>query len=432
MPSEFRLDRILDEDEAAQLNDLLVPKLRNDYPNFEAWLKKAQGEILEGTRIAIGIWKEKLIASSIVKLTASRTAELKSFFVDDDFRDQGYGNQLFEETEMQCRKAGVVRVITDTYAENRSTVEFFISKGFVVSGREDLYGNGRYSYILSKTLTPEYFGDPYDWEELGEWYLRTRLGATNIEDHPVVNDRKFDRHMRIIVGAYPLEALIEIKDQKVDMDDVEILHKKCTESDYHLAVFVAREFTHRAADYAHRHGVIIFDSKDITRSLGREPVTFRKGPIAGMVVAVKPKYLREILRCKLPVYYVKGGPTGRFLDKGDIIVFYTMAPEKNVTTIGKVESVELGSPNAVWELISGNTVFSEKEFFRFASIKERILAIKLSEVWQISAIEEEALDKMIPSKDRNGSYIDEVIRDMILGRKKTTTDAASGHRGITT
>jgi GNAT superfamily N-acetyltransferase/predicted transcriptional regulator len=416
--SEFRLDRILDEDEVAQLNDLLVSKLRNDYPNFEGWLKKAQEEILEGTRIAIGIWKEKLIASSIVKLTASRTAELKSFFVDSDFRDQGYGNQLFEETEMQCRKAGVVRVITDTYAENTSSVEFFISKGFLVSGREDLYGNGKYSYILSKTLAPEYFGDPYDWEELGEWYLRTRLNATNIENHPVVNNRKFDRHMRIIIGAYPLEALVEIKDQKVDMDDVEILHKKCTESDYHLAVFVAREFTHRATDYAHQHGVIIFDSKDIARTLGKDPVTFREDPIIGMVVAVKPKYLREILKRKLPVYYVKGGPTGKFLDKGHIIIFYTMAPEKNVTTIGKVDSVELGSPSAVWELISNNTVFTEKEFFRFASIKERILAIKLSDIWQISPIEEEELDKIIPSKDRNGSYIDAKTRDIILSRKR--------------
>jgi predicted transcriptional regulator len=224
--------------------------------------------------------------------------------------------------------------------------------------------------------------------------------------------------MRITIGAYPLEVLVEIKDQKVDMDDVEILHKKCTESDYHLAVFVAREFTHRAADYAHKHGVIIFDSKDIARTLGREPVAFRKGAITGMVVPVKPRYLREITEHKLPVYYVKGGPTGKFLDKGHIIIFYTVAPEKNVTTIGRVESVELGSPSAVWELISDNTVFSEKEFFRFASIKERILAIKLNEIWQISPIEEEELNKIIPSKDRNGSYIDEKTREMILSREK--------------
>jgi GNAT superfamily N-acetyltransferase/predicted transcriptional regulator len=412
--SEFRLDRILDEDEVAQLRDLLVPKLRNDYPNFEQWLKKAQDEILEGARIAIGIWKEKLIASSIVKLTASRTAELKSFFVDDDFRDQGYGNRLFEETEMQCRKAGVARVITDTYTENTSIVEFFISKGFLVAGREDLYGNGRYSYILSKTLNPEYFGDPYDWEELGEWYLRTKLNAINVEDHPVVSSRKFDRHMRVTVGAYPLEALVEIKDQKVDMDSVEILHKKCTESNYHLPVFVAREFTARAADYASQHGVIIFDSKDIAMVLGREPATFRDGPIGGMVVAIKPNYLRRILERKPPFYYVKGGPTGKFLDKGHIIVFYTTAPEKNVTAIGMVQAVKLGTPMVVWESISNSTVFTKNEFFRFASIKERILAIELSEVRQIPPIEGEELDEIIPAKDRGGSYISEKTRETIM------------------
>jgi len=411
---EFRLDRILDEDEVAQLNDLLVSKLRNDYPNFEGWLKKAQEEILEGTRVAIGIWKEKLIASSIIKLTASRTAELKSFFVDNDFRDQGYGNRLFEETEMQCRKAGVTRVTTDTYTENTSIVEFFISKGFLVAGREDLYGNGRYSYILSKTLNPEYFGDPYDWEELGEWYLRTRLNATNVEDHLIVSNRKFDRHMRVTTGTYPLEVLVEIKDQKVDMDDVEILHKKCTESDYHLAVFVAREFTARATEYAHRHGIINFDSKDIARTLGRDPATFREGPIVGMVVSIKPIYLRRILKCSTPFYYVKGGPIGRFLEKGHTIAFYTTEPEKNVSVLGKVQSVKLGSPMTVWESISNNTVFSKDEFFRFASIKERVLAIELSELRQISPIEGEKLDKIIPLKDRSGSYIDEKTLERLL------------------
>ncbi len=79
--SEFRLDRILNEDEILQLQGLLIPKLKEEYPNFEIWLDKAQNEIKEGIRIGIGIWKEKLIATSIIKLTASNTAELKSFLL---------------------------------------------------------------------------------------------------------------------------------------------------------------------------------------------------------------------------------------------------------------------------------------------------------------------------------------------------------------
>jgi GNAT superfamily N-acetyltransferase/predicted transcriptional regulator len=415
--SGFRIDRILQEDEILQLGDLLVPKLKDNYPNFEIWLEKAQKEISEGIRIAIGVWKEKLIATSIVKLTASKTAELKSFFIDPDFRNQGYGNSLYEETERECRKAGVTRIITDTFTDNTSMVEFLISKGFLFAGKEDLYGNGRYSYILSKFLSPEYLGDPYDWEEMGEWYLRTKLNAVKIKDHPLVNARRFDRHMRIIVGNYPLEVLVEIKDQKVDLDMVEILHKNCTESTYHLAVFLAREFTERATKYAKSHGVIIFDSKDIASILGRKPPQFREGPVNGMVVSIKQEYLKRILKKRPPYYYIKGGLIGKYLKKGDIIVFYSVEPEKNVTTLGIVESIILGAPREIWKSVGQKTVFSPEEFFRFASIKENILAIELSKVWEIPPIEGNDLDIIIPKKDRSGSYIDEKTINRILCKK---------------
>ncbi len=315
---------------------------------------------------------------------------------------------------MQCRKAGVTRIITDTYVDNQPMVEFLISKGFLVTGKEDLYGNGKYSYILSKTLDPEYFGDPYDWEDLGEWYLKSRLNLIKIEDHPVVNNREFDRLMQIGIGDTKLDVLVEIKDQKVDLDKIEILHKKCTESKYHLAVFVAREFTQRLKGYADNHGVISFDNKDIARILGRQPPQFREGPIGGMVVSIKPEYLKRLLKVKPAPCYVKGGPSGKYLKKGHIIAFYATEPEKKISSLGKVESIKLGSPREIWDSVGKKTIFSKDEFFRFASIKQRILAIKLSKVWEISSIEGEKLDSIIPEKDRHGSYIDESTREKIL------------------
>jgi len=411
--SSYRLDRILKEDEILQLQDLLVPKLKDDYPHFEQWLSKAQKEISEGSRIAIGIWKEKLIATAIIKLTASKTAELKSFFVDDDFRDQSYGNSLYKEMERQCRKADVTKILVDTYIDNKQMVEFFISKEFVVAGKEDLYGNGRLSYILSKTLIPKYLGDPYDWEELGEWYLKASLNATNIKNHPKVLNRKFDRHMRIKIGNYNLEALVEIKDQKVDLDIVEILHKKCTESNYNLPIFVAREFTERAKKYAKEHGIIIYNSNDIAKFLGEKPIQFREGEIGGMVVSIKPEYIKRMHDSKAPYYYIKGGPIGKTLKKGHIIVFYNTAPNKNITTLGRVVSIKVGSSAEIWKYAGGKSVFSKEEFYRFASIKKTILSIKLDKIWKIKPIEGEKLDKIIPKKDRSGSYIDIKTIDLL-------------------
>jgi predicted transcriptional regulator/GNAT superfamily N-acetyltransferase len=417
--SDYRLDRILGEEEVDQLGALLIPKFKDSYPNFELWLENAQKDILreKNPKIAIGIWKEGLIATSILKFTASNTAELKSFFIDDSFRMEGYSTELYEEIEMQCRKAGVNRISTDIYLDNISMIEFLISKEFIVAGKDDLYGNSRESYILSKTLKDKYLGDPYDWENLGEWYLKTKLNAIIVKPHPTVLGRKFDRHMRIIIENYPLEILAEIKDQKVDQDIVEILHKKCMESDYHLAIFIAREFTDRAIQYARDHGVIIFDKRDLSEVLGKIPPVFREDSINGMVVSIKPKYLNRILERGPPFYYVKGGPMGKYLEKGQTIVFYTTAPEKNVTTLGKVESLKLGSPREIWDSIGDKTVFTEKEFFNFAGLKRKVCAIELNEIWNIKPLEGDDLDGIIPKKDRSGSYIDTKKLGLILERK---------------
>ncbi len=412
--SEYRLDRILHEEEILQLEGLLVPKFTSEFPNFSQWLEKAQEDIAKGNRFAIGMWREKLIATCIIKLTASGTAELKSFFIDPNFQHSGYGNDLYNETETQCRKAGVKRIISYIYTDETPMIEFMISKGFLISGKEDLYGNSRESYILSKTLSPEYFGDPYDWEELGEWYLQTRLKANKIIDHPLVDDRRFDKHMRLCIGDYSIDALIEIKDQRVDLDSVLVLYEKCNRSNFHLPIFVAREFTERAERYARNNAVIVFTSNDIAQHLGWRPPVICEGTPKGMIVSIKPDYQQRLLDGDSPYFYVKGGSSGKFLTAGQILVFYTTAPEQCIRAYGKIRSVKVGTPHEIWDEYSTRLVLSEDEYFRFASIKKRILIIELSEIIDIDPIKEEELNTIISKKDRSGSYIDEDTLNKIL------------------
>jgi len=108
---------------------------------------------------------------------------------------------------------------------------------------------------------------------------------------------------------------------------------------------------------------------------------------------------------------------GKYLEKGQTIVFYTTAPEKNVTTLGKVESLKLGSPREIWDSIGDKTVFTEKEFFNFAGLKRKVCAIELNEIWNIKPLEGDDLDGIIPKKDRSGSYIDTKKLGLILERK---------------
>jgi predicted transcriptional regulator len=295
-------------------------------------------------------------------------------------------------------------------------IEFLISKGFVISGKDDLYGNNRESYILSKTITPEYCGDLYDWENIGEWYLNLMLNAQNIEDHPVVDSRSFDRHMQIPSGLFRIEALVEIKDQEVDLDPVEILHNHCMKSHYHLPIFVARSFSKRAIKFANENGVIIFSSDDIEKTVGWRPPIFCEGPIKGMVVSIKPDFLLRLLKGSAPFFYVKGGPVGKKLQKGQYLVFYSTDPEKSINAIGEIKSINLGTPQEIWNRFGDKLVLSENEYFRLSGIKQSIVAIELDQIKKINPIKEKELDSIIPKKDRSGSYIDEKTLNKIVGK----------------
>ncbi|VUT27667.1 MAG: hypothetical protein SYNGOMJ08_00217 [Candidatus Syntrophoarchaeum sp. GoM_oil] len=269
---------------------------------------------------------------------------------------------------------------------------------------------------MSTTINLEYFGDLFDWEELGEWFLAVDLNAKKIKDHPIVLDRSFDRHMQVVLGMKKLDLLVEIKDQKVDLDPVEVLHKKCTESTYHLPVFVAREFSVRAENYANNHGVIAINADEIARILGQDPPKFSEGQAVGMIVGIKLEYLEKLLEKGTPAIYIKGGPVGKYLEKGHILAFYLTSPDKKIAALGKVSSTKIGSPSEIWESHGDMMAFSKDEFFRFSKMKRNILAIELSEIWGITSIEEKELDEFVPQKDRVGSYIDQSVRDRIVDR----------------
>jgi predicted transcriptional regulator len=418
MMSDYRIDRFLGDVEIQQLDSLLIPTYSKEYPNFEKWLKEVKKDLKDGKRFAIGIWDSTLIAVSIVKLTASSVAELKSFFVNKLFIHRGCENRRYEETENQCRKSGADKIISFAYADDMPMIGFLISQGFSISGKEDLYGNSRESYILSKKLNPEYIGDPFDWENMGEWYLRARLNAINLKNHPQVGPRNFDRHMQIKLNDFSLEALVEIKDQKVDHDPIMVLHKSSSDSNFHLPIFIAREYTKRAREYAKKNGVIAFDALDIEKMLRKKPPVFRSGDIKGLIVSIRPGYLERLLKRKAAQYYAKGGPLGRFLQKGHIIVFYSTTPEKCVKAVAEVKSIKIDTPPAIWNLIKKRTAFSdETDYYGFVAQKQSILAIEIVNLREIHPILDTELDEIIPKKDRSGSYIDEKTLNKILKPK---------------
>ena len=216
------ISRILAKDEINQLDSLLVPALSKKYPNFDKWLNKAKEEIEEGIRIAFGEWTvDRLISTVILKPTISNTVELKSLFVDPKFQKIGHGLSIYEIAEKQCLKMGFKKIIVDAFCEDDDVIIFLISNGYKIYGREDLYGVGRYSYLLSKDLKPLYTGDPFDWEKITKWLIENYLGFEVVEEHPIVEQRALDFSIKKVIDEkFEIFGLVEVKDTNVDQDPV--------------------------------------------------------------------------------------------------------------------------------------------------------------------------------------------------------------------
>jgi predicted transcriptional regulator/GNAT superfamily N-acetyltransferase len=411
------ISRILAKSEIDQLDNLLVPHLSKKYPDFEKWLEKVKEEIEIGVRIAFGEWiSDSLISTVILKPTISNTVELKSLFVDPKFQKTGHGPRIYEIAERHCLKMGFKKIIVDAFCEDDDMIIFLISHGYTIYGREDLYDVGRFSYLLSKNLRPQYIGDPFDWEEIARWLIENYLGFEIVETHPVVEQRALDFSIKKVINEkFEILGLVEVKDTDVDQDPVSMLYTKTLDAGYHVPVFVGRKFKKRSTDFAKKKGVILINEKDICRITEWKPPELTKGEIRGIILPIKPEFYEKILRKGLKRFvFFKGALFGKFLKSDDKIIFYVESPRKEISAFGVVTDVSVNSPEMQWSKFRKDSVFEKEEFWRFARTKREILAIRLTDFKEIEPLDEKKLKELIPQKILSGSYIGmETIKKLI-------------------
>ncbi|MDI6655518.1 MAG: GNAT family N-acetyltransferase [Candidatus Hydrothermarchaeota archaeon] len=415
------ISRILSKSEIEQLDSLLVPHLSKKYPNFEKWLDKAKKEIEEGVRFAFGGWiSDSLISTVILRPTISNTVELKSLFVDPKFQKIGHGSRIYEVAEEQCLKMGFHKIIVDAFCEEDDIIIFLINHRYKIYGREDLYGVGKFSYLLSKDLKPVYTGDPFDWEEIASWLIEKYFGFQIVERHPVIEERALDLGIKKTINEkFNILGLVEVKDTEIDQDPVSVLYQKTLEAGYHMPIFIGRKFKKRAVSFANKKGVVLIDERDIYRITGWKPPEIKKEEISGIILPIKPEFYEKILRKGLKQFvYFKGAPFGKFLKKRDKVVFYVESPRKEISAFGVVVDVSINTPEKQWSKFNKESVFKEEEFWRFAMTKKEILAIKLTGFKEINPLDEKTLKNIIPQKMLSGSYIDTKTIKKLIGNQE--------------
>jgi predicted transcriptional regulator len=373
---------------------LEAPVFKEHYPGFDLWLRTAVEESKKGKRLAFGVFISgiedskpifKLVGGCILKVTEGYTMELKSLYIEEvDIK--GLGRLLFNHIEEHCIKRGYRKIITDVPCAEQGTFWFLVQQGYTIDGRTDRYKVNDPCYLMSKVLIPHYTDDPFDWNELSEWFLKNVYDVT-IKD--------------TLNSSDPRSLLIEWKTGQFysqgGFDDItakgialitdsiesEEIVKPTLEQIKNEKLQVLIVFSHQGdiKGILNNSNAIIIDEKNVREKINYSPYLFGKNDIKGMVVEIKPDYFQRIDEKWDNFVYFKGAPTGKYLKKDDKLFFFVGPTSEYVNGfiggVGDIIEIEIDEPSTLWKKYEkANPIFHDiKEFDTFAEYKKKLMAI---------------------------------------------------------
>lgn len=104
---------------------------------------------------------------------------------------------------------------------------------------------------------------------------------------------------------------------------------------------------------------------------------WRRAELTGVLLSIKPKYVRAILDGTKQYEFRKQ----IFRDRSRETVFiYSSSPEKKIVARFRIGKIVEGSPDYLWEEFWDVSGVSEPEFFEYFSGKENGFAIRIDEL----------------------------------------------------
>jgi nucleoside phosphorylase len=331
--------------------------------------------------------------------------QLKNLYIDEAYRRRHLGTQLFSAVERFCVKRGSTAIDTEVPVEEKSTVAFLNSVGFLVHAHLDSpYRRGDLLYRMYKPLPRMYTRDPFDLTELTAWTLDVGLGfriekqsSDIIEFMKPVSANGYS--LAVNQGTtISLTGTACVCDQATDIDSAQLKklvapHAKRGRS---LIIVSGRRFSDGAQKTAIQNRVLCLSRKDLDNSLSScypfVPPTFDKEQIGGILAPIKSAYLKALDPApNQEKTYFKGGPVGKFLKPGDTIFFYV---ESDTTATGAIlaratiRDMRAGHPTYVWDQsATRNPVFqSRPEYETWSSDKTDVVAITYAHLERIEPL----------------------------------------------
>jgi predicted transcriptional regulator/GNAT superfamily N-acetyltransferase len=372
-------DRIISSKEIEDLRQLLLFQ-KLDYPDYEKWVEKTITEITSGEKKAFGIFSDKLGGDAVIRTTASKTVELKNFFLLDEFRGNkplSNGVKLLGYVEDYCREYGYSQIHVDAYIDDLRTIGFFVRNGFEFQARGDFYGKNKESYLLIKKLQPRYIG-VYDWIDISIWVMKRLLGYTPIKKIK----ENYHFYKKTEKGLEIASTVLIIDDLRKKVDERRLKKFIGYPERIGMPYCIAPMFSEDAKKYAKEIGIVLIDHDKLEELSGINlPISYSE--TAGFIVVIKPQYYNDLLKRGDRVY-IRDGQIPRNIEKGHILLFYVTAPISGIKGYTSIENISCDTPKKIWSKYNRQSAFSEDEFKTYSVGKQCVTAFTFDKIKQLT------------------------------------------------
>jgi len=446
-PSEIRRILLPDIDEFVDLQTR-ASIFFDHYPDHKRWFDHAVLELIEGKRVAFGIYVPDLqvrstpslkLAGSIMlkKKLYSDVVVLKNLFIEPEHQNIKLGTKLCDAAELYCAKGGFSRIFTEVPSSEIKTLNFLLSRGYHVEKTiESPYVKGDFLCNLSKKILPRYSGDSFDLFDLSLWMLKNLFGVTQIiENEPGCYsfeiNLKYPIPKSLISCITPKGVALIFNELSSDEQCSAIIEK--AKINQFCIVFcdkISQEIEQKIVN----NGILVLDEAKMKNEFldifAYKPPNFDRKEIAGIIVTISPNYFQKAVGLKTPFTYFKSGNMGKSLKVNDYVFFYTDVignnKEEGIRGYGKVKDIFSGKPDEAWKKFEHtNRLFTEDGYRNFVETKKSILGIVIDDFQQVNTINANDLEKIfgfkIEFEEISQFYVNKIMLTKLLAKKEQIT-----------
>lgn len=138
---------------------------------------------------------------------------------------------------------------------------------------------------------------------------------------------------------------------------------------------------------------------------------WRRAELTGVLLSIKPKYVRAILDGTKQYEFRKQ----IFRDRTrETIFIYSSSPDKKIVARFRIGKITEGHPDFLWEEFWDASGVSETEFFRYFSGKEKGYAIQIGELEEFAEPVDpyEIFERFVPPQ--SWMYMDNTYQKSLL------------------